>query len=125
MSFNPGAYAREMKYVWRQRERVIFLLLTLFSSCVSDKPTISSAFEREWIDYMTQNEYDSQRAVKHLFISIDPSGARERNLYVLTSMAFIDGTCVVCLISNHRLITSFTISIIEGETRSPPRKSST
>jgi hypothetical protein len=57
---------------------------------------MTAAFEREWIDYMVNNRYDSVTAVKYLFISIDPAACKDLNCYVLTSMFFINGICVVC-----------------------------
>lgn len=63
---------------------------------IADTPTISAAFEREWIDFMLENEYRSIASVKHLFVTIDPSACKDRNCYVLTSMIFVKGTCIVC-----------------------------
>ena len=46
---------------------------------------------------MLQNEYSlGLAAVKHLFITIDPSAAKGRNHYVLSSMIFVNDICVVC-----------------------------
>ena len=58
---------------------------------------MTAAFEREWIDYMVNNRYDSVTAVKYLFITIDPAACKDQNYYVLSSMFFINGLCVVCL----------------------------
>ncbi len=45
---------------------------------------------------MMEHRYASVAAVKHLFITIDPSACKDRNCYVLTSMFFVNGVCVVC-----------------------------
>jgi hypothetical protein len=78
MSQNPDSFDREMLNI-------------------GSKPTLEAAFRQEWIDAMVSTKYsDSQRTVNHLFVTIDPSAAKDRNLYVLTSAFFIDGQCVVC-----------------------------
>lgn len=77
LSQNSGAYNREMG----NQEEV---------------PTTTMAFNKEWVDFMTQNEYDSPESVSHLFITIDPSSGKDGNYYALASMIFVRGTCVVC-----------------------------
>ena len=79
---------------------------------MSDKPTITAAFEKEWIDWAINNLYDLRTVVKYLFITIDPSAGKDRNYYVLSSMIFIDGKCVVCLISSFRVLSCLIISYI-------------
>lgn len=67
----------------------------------SDDPMTVAAFQRSWIDAMMTNAYDLRADVKHLFIAIDPSGGNGGNLYVLTSMVFSEGNCIVCLLLSH------------------------
>ena len=64
---------------------------------ISDKPTITNAFEKEWIDYAIHNLYELRTVVNHLFITIDPSAGKDLNYYVLSSFIFVDGKCVVCI----------------------------
>jgi hypothetical protein len=64
---------------------------------VTEDPTTTPAFEGKWIDQMVNNKYELNEDIKYLYITIDPSGGQNRNLYVLTSTVFtLDGTCVVC-----------------------------
>ena len=60
---------------------------------------------------MIANTYESTgTSVKHIIVTIDPSGCKNRNCYVLTSMIFITThsngiRCVVCLfISFHFML---------------------
>lgn len=78
LSQNQGAYDREM-------------------ANIADVPTTTTAFNREWIDYMVENEYESPEAIRHLFITVDPSSGKDGNYYAVTSMIFVRETCVVCL----------------------------
>lgn len=77
MAQNAGSYEREFQNI-------------------ADTPTTSNAFQREWIDYMLQHEYFSCASVRHLFVVIDPSSGKDGNYYAITSMIFVNGTCVVC-----------------------------
>jgi len=78
MSQNPDSFDREMLNI-------------------GTKPTLEAAFRKEWIDAMVSKTYkDTHRTINHLFVTIDPSAAKDRNLYVVTSAFFIDGQCVVC-----------------------------
>ena len=56
---------------------------------MADEQLTTNAFKKEWIDNMIINKFTTGPTVKHLFITIDPSGCRNRNCYVLTSMIFI------------------------------------
>lgn len=64
---------------------------------VMSKPLLEAAFRPEWIDALcdAKNAYNSHRTVYQLYVTIDPSAATGRNLYVLTSCIFIDGQMVV------------------------------
>jgi hypothetical protein len=59
MSFNAEAFDREMLNI-------------------GGKPSITSAFDRHWIDYMVDNYYECDRAIDHIFITIDPSAGMMR-----------------------------------------------
>jgi len=66
---------------------------------------------------MIENTYSSIQSIKYLFITIDPSACKDRNCYVLTSMIFVNGKCIVCLFYiiadlTHILIHCSIISII-------------
>ena len=49
---------------------------------------------------MSQKIYKSNASIDYLFITIDPSGGKDRNYYALTSMIFVgkkdEEQCVVC-----------------------------
>ena len=92
MKQNAGAYDREMNNI-------------------GDKPTIFAAFQREWIDYMIENPYRSIASVKYLFVTIDPSACKDRNCYVVTSMIFVNGRCIVCN-SNHSISYPYSYTLI-------------
>jgi predicted metal-binding transcription factor (methanogenesis marker protein 9) len=71
---------------------------------VMSKPLMEAAFRSEWIDAMLSGEaeYSSERAIHQLYVTVDPSAAKDRNLYVLVSFIFVDGRLVVC--SKHELL---------------------
>ena len=77
MSHNSEAYDREMLNI-------------------GAKPLISAAFQRDWIDAMDATSYTLRKTVDHIFITVDPSATKNRNLYVLVSTIFVDGLQVVC-----------------------------
>ena len=77
MSHNSEAYDREMLNI-------------------GAKPMISAAFQRDWIDAMDSTAYTLRKTVDHIFITIDPSATKNRNLYALMSTIFVDGLAVVC-----------------------------
>jgi hypothetical protein len=64
------------------------------------KSSKQAAFKSEWVDAMLRRKYSERRTINHLFITIDPSATKNRNLYVLTSGFFVDGQFVVCFHSS-------------------------
>jgi hypothetical protein len=74
---------------------------------IGGKPGITAAFETQWLDAMISREYEIRKAVKHIFITIDPSAAKDRNLYVIMSTVFIDNQCIIlgaeCMNTCHSL----------------------
>jgi hypothetical protein len=76
MSFDAEAKARELDNV-------------------GDKPLITSAFKKEWIDQMVSDPYRIKQNVPHIFITIDPSAGKDRNYYALLSAIFIKGECII------------------------------
>ena len=77
------------------------------NSNIPEKPTISTAFNSDWINAMAdmEREYSGENYISHLFITVDPSATRERSDYVITSMFYVrqDNSslplCVVCIIT--------------------------
>lgn len=65
-------------------------------------PSVTSAFERDWVDAMVSRTYTLQKTVSHIFVTIDPSASKGRNIYALLSTIFVDGLCVVCLLLSVR-----------------------
>ena len=62
-----------------------------------EEPLTTCAFESVYIDRIVTNNYKLNEDIKHLFITVDPSAAKDGNFYVLCSTVFTnDGTCVVC-----------------------------
>jgi hypothetical protein len=61
----------------------------------SATPNNTLAFDKEWIDKMATNVYNSKKSIRHLFITIDPSAGKDRNFYALLSMIFVGEKCVV------------------------------
>ena len=76
MSFDSDAKAREMDNI-------------------GDKPAITSAFKKDWIDHMTSKAYTLKKSVDHIFITIDPSAGKDRNYYALLSAIFVNGECII------------------------------
>lgn len=74
----------------------VYFTITNYDSNIGAKPTITAAFEKEWIDRMSEKIYKSNKSIKHLFITVDPSSGKDRNYYALSSMIFVNGQCVVC-----------------------------
>ena len=74
---------------------------------IGGKPGITAAFESQWLDDMISREYTLKKTVKHIFITVDPSGAKDRNLYVVMSSIFVDGQCIIlggeCINTCHSL----------------------
>lgn len=79
---------------------------------IGGKPGITSAFETKWLDALVDEKrrYKITKTCNHIFISIDPSAAKDRNLYVLMSFIFVDGNCVIlgaeCMNTSHSLTVS-------------------
>lgn len=77
---------------------LLYMLIEFFRN-ESEEALISFAFESAWIDAMITSDYLLNEDIPHLFITIDPSAGKDRNLYVLCSTVFTrDGTCVVCFV---------------------------
>jgi hypothetical protein len=74
---------------------------------IGGKPGITAAFESQWLDAIVAQEYDLRKPINHFFITVDPSAAKDRNLYVIMSMIFVDGQCVMlgaeCMNTCHSL----------------------
>lgn len=65
----------------------------------TDEPPSIPAFPESWIQSMINNRTKIQSDKRHLFITIDPSGGKNGNYYVICSMVFdLDGRCTVCLL---------------------------
>ena len=47
---------------------------------------------------MVGNPYKIRNNVTHIFITVDPSSGKDRNLYAICSTIYVDDMCVVCLL---------------------------
>lgn len=74
----------------------------------SDIPYVSNAFTTEWINQM-ESKYDIPSEVNHLFIVYDPLAGKDGLYHILTSMIFVNGTCVVCqsILFNHTRVNPY------------------
>ena len=63
---------------------------------MTDEPNNVPAFEAAAIDAMLSQSAPLVAAVRHLFVTIDPSGGKGRNYYAIASMVFVAGRCHVC-----------------------------
>jgi hypothetical protein len=73
--------------------------------------TISLAFQEDWVQAMFNEErnYNLDRDVPFVFITIDPSAGTAKSLYVLLSMFYPETksghrTCVVCYLNQYNPI---------------------
>lgn len=74
---------------------------------IGGKPGITAAFESDWLDSIVARKYELKKTVNHIFITVDPSAAKDRNLYAIMSMIFVDGCCIMlgaeCMNTCHSL----------------------
>lgn len=68
---------------------------------------MTNVFESQWIDALASRQYEITEDVTHIYIAVDPIAGKDRNMYSLMSMVFVNDERIIlgaeCINACHSL----------------------